>query len=219
MAPPSRPEAKFIMTRIYLVRHAESIANTQGAYQGQTHDTSLSSLGLMQSRALADYLKDHYFDRIIVSPLKRAMQTAHLIAKAQNLDPVHERRIIEINHGKWEGLSKLEVSQRWPQAYLLWQKFPSKAVFPGGERFLDTSTRVVSWWRELSLENGIFLVITHDGIIRLLLAQLTRQSLDSIWQFNIQPASISIIENGRINTINHTSHLTGLLADLSLHAL
>ena len=46
------------MTKIYLVRHAESLANAQGIYQGQTYDTPLSNLGKKQAAALLRVSKE-----------------------------------------------------------------------------------------------------------------------------------------------------------------
>lgn len=207
------------MNRIYLVRHAESVANTRGLYQGQTYNTPLSPLGQLQAKALAQYLANHTFDQIFVSPLLRTLQTASLLASSKKVQPLIDRRLIEINHGHWEGISKVEVARRWPNSYLLWKNFPSQAVFPGGERFTDTYNRIISWWQDISRLEGNYLAITHDGVIRPLLAHLRQNSLDQIWDFDLQPASITVIENQQISILNHTSHLTGLMANLSLHAL
>jgi len=61
---------------IIVVRHAESVANTEGIYQGQTYDTDLSELGKKQTKALANRLNDLELRKIITSPLKRTYKTA-----------------------------------------------------------------------------------------------------------------------------------------------
>lgn len=84
------------MAKIYLIRHAESIANTQGKYQGQTYDTPLSPLGEMQSQALRNRFVGTRFDQVFSSPLKRTTQTA--MAISQNVTFASE--IVETNHIK-----------------------------------------------------------------------------------------------------------------------
>lgn len=56
------------MAKIFFIRHAESIANTQGIYQGQTYDTPLSPLGVRQARLLAQRLARENLSFVIASP-------------------------------------------------------------------------------------------------------------------------------------------------------
>jgi probable phosphoglycerate mutase len=207
------------MNRIFLVRHAESQANTQGVYQGQTYDTQLSPLGFLQAKALAGYLEPIRFDNIYVSPLIRTLQTIDLIVKKQNTSPVLDRRILETNHGRWEGRTKVEIARFWPGIYQSWLNFPSRTAFPGGERFLETQIRVLRFWQEISAKEGNTLVVTHDNIIRVILAKIHNLDLDQIWKFELHPASVTVFEENHIKLHNHTGHLTGLMANLSLHAL
>jgi len=207
------------MARIYLVRHAESVANTRGIYQGQTYDTPLSPLGRLQAQALADYFLNHHLDHLVVSPLLRTRQTAGKVGVTQKLPLNLDSRIIETNHGRWEGISKFEIQNRWPDVISVWNTRPSQAVFPDGESFIQTQARVLSWWQEIVNLPGDTLVITHDNIIRIILAHLDRMDLDRIWDFDLHPASVTIVENNRTLTLNDTSHLDGLLANLDQHAL
>ena len=95
------------MTCIYLIRHAESIANSLGILQGQTYDTPLSPLGIRQQKALRNRMVNTKFDKILVSPLLRANQTAIGLTGPVDLCP----DILETNHGDWEGKSKNEIQQ------------------------------------------------------------------------------------------------------------
>ena len=128
------------MNKIYLIRHAESVANTLGIYQGQTCDTDLSPLGVKQAKALAIKLKSEEFDKVYCSPLKRTLLTAQAIAgfHDRRIDVITDRNIVETNHGKWEGLRKKEIEFRWPRLYRLWHIDPENVKFPAGERFART---------------------------------------------------------------------------------
>ena len=128
------------MAKIYLVRHAESVANTQGVYQGQTHDSDLSPLGHRQAQALARRFAGGHIDTILTSPLCRTRQTAAALGSV-----IDEPALLETNHGLWEGLSKSDIAARWPELYALWLTRPSLVEFPGGEKFVDTADRAQTW--------------------------------------------------------------------------
>lgn len=207
------------MNRVYLVRHAESVANTQGIYQGQTYDTGLSPLGYRQAIQLAGYFKDLPLDAIFTSPLKRTLFTAQLVSVKKGTPVVIDHRLIETNHGQWEGVAKPDIVAHWPQIYSAWQTAPSTVTFPGGESFLDTKNRILLWWEDISKHQGDILVVTHDNIIRILLAHLSNLQLDQIWDLDLFPASVTIIHQDQIEVQNEKSHLKGVMPDLSLHAL
>jgi broad specificity phosphatase PhoE len=207
------------MNRIYLVRHAESVANTKGVYQGQSHDTGLSRLGHHQAARLGKHLKNHKIDKIITSPLKRAGFTAHVVSTHHTAPVITDIHLLETTPGQWEGVSKSEIVTRWPEIYAAWQSSPSTVIFPDGEIFLNTQDRVLNWWHEISQTESNIIVVTHSNVIQIILAYLDGVSLDRIWDYQLQPTSVTLIEDGEIKLLNQTEHLKDLEADLSLHAL
>lgn len=211
------------MTRIYLVRHAESVANTQGIYQGQTYDTSLSPLGLLQAQRLSEKLRTTKLDRVIVSPLTRTRMTGEAIAMTHSLPAIAEPAIIETNHGEWEGVHKLVISQKWPELHKLWLTSPSQAVFPAGESFVQTAQRTLTWWERIKKSTGDTLIVSHDNILRVIIADTLNMDLDSIWSIGLHPAAISNIEifgnEAKLVCLNDTNHLNGARIDISTHAL
>ena len=210
---------------VYLIRHGESVANTQGIYQGQTYDTDLSALGEKQVNALGVFLAQKPIDRIIASPLKRTRDTAEAIAKWHDgltveIDP----DIIETNHGAWEGKNVHVIARLWPEEYRTWQTQPSKAVFPGGETYAETRTRALKWWKELlPTVRGITAVVTHDNIVRALLTDILGIEQDKLWNMELQPAAITKLnitgKTVKVSEVNNTNHLEGLQANLANHAL
>lgn len=206
------------MHRVFLVRHAESLANAQGIYQGQTYDTDLSPLGYLQAQRLGMHLSSQPLDRIIASPLIRTLKTAAFVATYHPLEVSTDRRILEVNHGAWEGKPKAQVAHLWPTQFFAWQNNPSQAIFPGGERSTDTQSRVLDWWSRLDSLQGTTLVVSHDAIIRILLSHLERKSLDQIWDYTLHPTAVTEILDNQVVRINDTSHMPHL-ANLSAHAL
>lgn len=204
---------------VYLVRHGESVANTQGIYQGQTYNTPLSLLGEKQASALGKRLGKTVFDQTVASPLTRTKTTAKFVNKNIVLEP----RLLETNHGAWEGKHKDEIKKNWPELYLQWFTNPKNTAFPKGESFLGTQQRVLDWWNELLDNPSNTLVVSHDNILRIIVANALKMDLNAIWQFHLHPAAVTIIEiqnhKPKIICLNDTSHLVDLQADLSTHAL
>ncbi len=212
------------MVKIYLVRHAESVANTRGIYQGQTYDTELSVRGKSQAQALAQCFKRISFSRVIASPLKRTMQTATIVALNKHLPVQVEPQIIETNHGDWEGKHKEIIKKTWPWIYRKWSRFPSSTKFPQGEHFLETQKRVLEWW-QLFCQNisSDTLVMSHDNIIRIIVARILNRKLNKIWKFHLQPTAITEVSVTKdkitLVSLGDSKHLGGLDVDLSMHAL
>jgi len=212
------------MAKIYLIRHGESLANTRGIYQGQTYDTQLSPLGVRQAHAVAERLRHEQIKLVITSPLTRTRQTARAIVQFHPVATNIHRQIMETNHGDWEGKRISDIKRRWPVIYRTWTTKPSQVRFPDGETFDDLQRRVWGWWLATIPEfTGPTVVVTHDNIIRIILAGVLRMHADNLWTIEIQPAGITIVDvtKGKttVSAINDTGHLRGLEANLAKHAL
>lgn len=210
---------------ILLVRHAESIANTQGIYQGQTYDTDLSETGYKQATALAKALTALKIQTIYTSPLKRTVQTAEIInAKLLLNAPLTDNRLLEINHGKWEGKTKQQIDQLFPGQMDIWKNNPDNLTMPQGEHVNQVYQRILEFLQEISRQDYTrTLVVTHDAVIRVILTKLLMREIKDLWLYQLDAAGYSTIEwNGQFKQvikINENSHLNGLASDLSQHAL
>ena len=212
------------MTKIYLIRHAESIANAQGIYQGQSYDSDLSPLGIKQADALGKRFANTPIDEVLTSPLKRAVETARAL-QYRHRSPVSvntQPLLIETNHGQWEGLPKAEIARRWPDLLQAWQTTPSMVQFPGGEHFQDTAARAVSWFKSVIPSERVVAVITHINIIQVLMTYIHNYPLDKLWKFSIGPTAVTLIEShspAKVSVHNDTSHFINLASDLEKQAL
>lgn len=205
------------MARIYLIRHAESVANARGIFQGRTYDTDLSPLGLLQTQALKNRFISEKFDAIYASPLKRTLQTA----KPLNHITI-EPSLIETNHGQWEGLSKAEIKAKWPKVYDKWLTHPGQVVFPDGEHFSQTVERISRWFDKVSQTTGTYVAVTHSNVIMVLITKIMGLNVNDMWQFAMQPTAVTLIESqspAKIIYLNDTSHLKGLESDLTTQAI
>ena len=199
-------------TTIFLVRHGQTESNITGYFMGWS-DEDMSDSGYAQAQKLASRLAHLPIASIYTSPLKRAHNTALIVAKAHNVKPKISDNLIEIQVGDWQGLHRDEISQRWPE---LWQQSrtdPSEISLPNGESFQQVTDRAIRAF-ELAIaenEDKHALMVTHDVVIRVLVAHVLGTSNSIYRHFEVANASLSIIRvadgTARLITLNDTSHL------------
>lgn len=160
---------------LYLMRHGETEFNRNGRYQGHC-DSPLTELGVAQARGLSQRFAAHLGCepvRIVASPLGRARATARILADAlgHSRDPETDLRLREVSMGAWDGLTRAEIAQRWPDARQ--GRGPREWMFhgPGGETLEAFSDRLAAaldaYWRTPGAP-AIF--VSHAGTGRILRA-------------------------------------------------
>ncbi len=200
------------MGKMLLIRHGESLANRAGIYQGQSVDTSLSLLGRRQASLLVDRLKSEKVGYLLTSPLKRTSETARFILKNNNTRFIEDLRLLEINHGSWEGLHKEAVMKRWTGLTKTWKTAPHKAQMPNGENLQAVARRVNHFVRDLekNYHNKTVAIVSHDVILRVLICKALGLPLSRLWAFELDNCSLSVItfdRSLRVLTLNETAHL------------
>ena len=127
-------------TKVFLVRHGETEWNRLGKYQG-CMDIDLAAEGIVQAQYISKRFNGD-FDYIYTSPLRRAVDTAEIIAAVKGIKPIIEDDIREINFGEWEGLTIKEISNNFPKEFLKWRSDKLEAPMCGGDLSLkNASTR------------------------------------------------------------------------------
>ena len=101
------------MTTLLLARHGETDWNRELRIQGSS-DTELNEAGRVQARALADELADVPLTAVYSSDLRRARETAEIVAAGRTLDVRFDPDLRERSFGSWEGLTRAEVAERSP---------------------------------------------------------------------------------------------------------
>jgi probable phosphoglycerate mutase len=184
------------MPIIYLLRHAQSTANTKGILAGQDDSVELSKDGFKQAEELANYLKNLKINQVYCSPLTRCVQTVtpFMMTKPKISFQI-KPELIEMNYGQWSGkkLHVLSRDRRWRTV----QNKPSSFTFPQGESFKQMRRRVDGLIKDLSFEKGPILLVTHGDIIKMILAASLSLPIDRFQSFVAEPASISAIHIGR----------------------
>ena len=164
-----------------LLRHAESVWNATGRWQGWA-DPPLSAAGEQQTRrAAARLASEEPFDLVVSSDLVRARRTAELLAEALDLAAPHliEAAWREYDVGEWSGLTREQIESRWPGDIA---KFAQGEISnpPGGESRPEFEARVIATSRQLAEKAasegiGAMLIVVHGGVVRAL-ARATGQT-------------------------------------------
>ena len=154
---------------LLLIRHAESSWNAAGRWQGHG-DPRLSDRGIAQAHALASELAREQLDVIVSSDLRRAAETAAILAQARGLRPLLNPRLRELDLGNWQGLTREQI-ERADAAVL--QRFVAGDldVRPGGgENLREIEQRARSAVTELvrAHPGRRLALVTHLGVIRAL---------------------------------------------------
>ena len=159
------------MTRLAIIRHAETLWNVERRIQGRS-DSPLTPEGVLAARGWAAALAGYGFTALYSSPLGRAMRTAELVGAQLGLSPVAEAGLAEQAFGGWTGLTVPELRLEGvlePQEALGWAFTP-----PGGE---DRRTVLERSWASLTAiasrhRGETVLAVTHEGVVRAVLYAL-----------------------------------------------
>jgi broad specificity phosphatase PhoE len=158
------------MTELILVRHGETDWNRENRFQGRA-DPPLNALGRRQSAELADALVGEAIARVYTSPLRRASETAGIVADRLGLEVEPLEPLQEIDVGAWSGLTREEVAATFPAEYARWLERAPHG-FENGETYEQLAARVVPAIRDLAARHPseTVLVVTHGGPSRVLQA-------------------------------------------------
>jgi broad specificity phosphatase PhoE len=155
------------VTTLLLARHGESDWNRARRWQGHA-DRPLTDLGRRQARELAERLADVELDAVYSSDLRRASETADIVARSQGLDVTTMPELREVDVGSWSGLTRTEAEERFPEAYVRWTA--GAEGWDDGETYEELAARVVGAVHEIAedLPGDRVLVVAHGGSIRVI---------------------------------------------------
>lgn len=202
-------------TIVYLVRHGQITSNATGFYSGWS-DEDLSDLGYMQVRMLSSRMAGLAIGSVYTSPLRRAYTTAKILAEPHSLEVKALDDLIEIQLGDWQGQHEDEIRKRWPELWEQSQTDPSELTVPNGESFRQVAVRAVGAFDTVlaASRGGQTVIVTHDVVIRTLVAHVLGVPNSIYRRLEIGNASLSVVRvtdvNSQLVTLNDTSHLEGL---------
>ncbi len=204
------------MKKIMLIRHPEIQDADKLKYFGNT-DIPLSKTGYTQAHDLCKFLSRRQIENIYCSHLQRTKYPAGLLSNKFDLPVNITPQLGEVNFGRWEGKSFAEMMSDNKQLFSDWWDMKPDFRFPDGERLADFYNRITAKYKRIvdstpDTDNGEFtVIITHGGVIKLLLAELLQLSWDRINFIKLDFGALNIIEyqNGYavLRLLNDTCYL------------
>ena len=200
-------------TRLLLVRHGATQLTAEDRFSGAV-GVELSDEGRWQAEQLARRLGREEITAVYCSPLSRTVETASILAQPHGLTPVRRDGLREISHGRWEGLTRAEVAERYSDEYEAWETDPFTFAPEGGESGLGVLARALPVLRSIVVEHPgqRVLVVSHKATLRLLMSSLLgidgrgyRDRLDQ------SPACLNVLDfkdpvRARLMLFNDISH-------------
>jgi broad specificity phosphatase PhoE len=156
---------------IHLARHGQTAYNHEGRFQGHL-PVPLDATGREQAAALAEVAAGVQIVSLWCSPLRRARETADVVAARIGLQPAEDARFVETDTGDWTGRSFADVHAEDPEGFARFQRSDPSFRYPGGESFAEQSARIQEGLADLRAQPEALpaLVVCHRGVIRLALA-------------------------------------------------
>ena len=181
---------------VVLIRHGQTDWNQRYCFQGRT-DIPLNDEGVLQAKRLSERLASWAVDVVYSSPLRRALNTAQIVAEPHGLSPVVLEDLMELHFGTWEGRSISGMEGEEEGSFRTWMRDPFFNMPPGAEDWESIRSRVTKAI-EIIL-NGPeerIAVVSHGGIVRALFAVLLGLDPHSVWRFRVFNCSMSGVEIG-----------------------
>ncbi len=198
--------------RVYLLRHGQTVWNSEGRAQGQM-DSELSLLGRAHAARLARVLAGVPLRAVYSSPLIRAFDTAQAVAAPHGLSVVTDGDLREIGLGAWEGLTSAQITDRFGDMIARRRRDPLGVVSPGGESLFQVQGRVMGALRTILgwHHAATIAVVAHGAVNKIVLLSALGAPLDSFWRLRQDNGAINIVEldGGRsyVRVVNETVHL------------
>jgi len=208
------------LSRLVLVRHGETVGNSSIRYYGRT-DVALSELGRAQIRAARDAIIERLhltkFTNVFTSPLHRAREGARIIVGPE-VRPIEVPEFVEVDFGRFEGLTADEIRTRFPDDYAGWNRdrLAVDYTYPGGENRRAFQTRVARgidriapMLADAASSEVTSLIVAHRGVIRVITEHLADVRPE------IELGSIHVLirageEAWRAACLDFTAHLEAL---------
>jgi len=204
-----------LKTKIIFIRHGDSTGSASDIFCGSI-DAPLHEKGVLQAQKVSRRLIGANISAIYSSPMKRTIATSNIIAEHHpNVKTFLTETLKEVDHGKWEGLSKREVIHKYPEEYREWEADPFTFAPQDGESGLGVLNRAMPSIRDIVAKHPgeTVAVVSHKAAIRLLIGCFLgfdlRKYRDNL---DLSPCSLSIVEfhpnpfKARLLLFNDTAH-------------
>ena len=157
----------------------------------------LGADGVQQIQKIAPLLATLELDGIYTSPLRRAVQTAKVVAAETKLPICRSEGLNEIAYGEWAGRYFEDLID--DELYRRFIKSPAKTLLPGGETISDVQRRGLKVIHEAAqkVPGGRFLFVSHGDVIRAILCHYMKLPLHEYRRLRVDNGSLSALQTDR----------------------
>ena len=176
-----------MMLHLDMLRHGET--ELGGGMRGSIDD-ALTQAGWQQMRAAVT--ESGPWDRIVSSPLQRCARFAEELARQHSLPWSLEPDLQELHFGDWEGRSAAQLMDTDAEGLGLFWNDPYNFTPPNGEPLIEFSARVLGAVQRLhqAYAGERVLLVTHGGVMRLLLAQARGLPREQLLQVAVEHGAL-----------------------------
>ena len=168
--------------------------------------------GIQQIQKIAPLVATLELDGIYTSPLRRAVQTARVVAAGTNLPICKSEGLNEIAFGEWTGRHFDDLID--DELYRRFIKSPAKTLLPGGETIADVQRRGLKVIHEAAqkVPGGRFLFVSHGDVIRAILSYYMKLPLNEYRRLRVDNGSLSALQTDRRwAEIKYVNYLTEII--------
>ena len=182
------------MQTVYLIRHGEIPQSKPRRFIGQS-DLPLTEIGREQIARTAHSLAARSVGRIVTSPLKRCLESGHIIGNRLRLPDIEAvSDLQEISLGAWEGLTVEQVCSDFPEEYTARGSDIAGFRPSGGESFSDLLNRVWPAFDSIVTDaDSPIAIVAHAGVNRVLLCRILGMPLANLFRLDQNYGCINVI--------------------------
>ena len=157
-------------------------------------DVELAPEGKRQAEVLATRLASCSLHHIYSSDLRRAVQTATIVANRRGLSVQATRDLREVDFGAWEGRPLADLWRESPDEARAWEADFRRLPSSFGETIEDLESRVGRFANQLPTSSSDVLVVAHRGPLAILYALLAGCDIEAAWQVPFGLGSVTQLE-------------------------
>lgn len=200
---------------LFLLRHGATDNNLMKPpkLQGSRVDLPLSADGRQQAEQAATLLANQKIAAVYSSTLLRARETAEIIAAPHGLPVQTDSRLIEVDVGRWEMRSWVDIAHEEPEAYRMFQTDPGLHGYAGGENLQQVLERVQGPINEILARHlgQQVVIVAHNVVNRAYLAGVLELPLARARNLHQENGALNVLEyragQTKLVTLNYVGHL------------
>lgn len=182
------------MASLIFLRHGQAQNNVERRLVGRLPNIPLTDEGRSQVTYAARCVADMKVSRIYSSPIKRAMDTAQIVAEYNSLEIVPDDRLTEIDMGGLTGMTYDALIQKYGNIFLRFYQGSADFTNMGVETFASVRKRVlnmVSFMQQEHADENVVLV-THMDPIKAMLSTTLNMTSENLYRLIIANASLNV---------------------------